>query len=107
MSVLFYSLSATLITNTSVLTQTIYQACLAMIKELNGIGSGFIVIDFKIKHSGSTVNEMEREIIRVVRTLTWLGLDDLTDSISTSMPNANRSLKMTIVRGLRIISSNA
>jgi hypothetical protein len=23
-----------------------------MIKELNGIGSGFIVIDFKIKHSG-------------------------------------------------------
>jgi Fe2+ or Zn2+ uptake regulation protein len=34
---------------------------LAMIKELNGI------------------------------TLTWLELDDLTDSISTSMPNANRS----------------
>jgi hypothetical protein len=29
---------------------------------------------------------MEREIIRVVRTLTWLELDDLTDSISTSMP---------------------
>jgi hypothetical protein len=29
---------------------------LAMIKELNGIGSGFIVIDFKIKHSGGTVN---------------------------------------------------
>jgi hypothetical protein len=28
-----------------------------MIKELNGIGSGFIVIDFKIKHSGGTVNE--------------------------------------------------
>jgi hypothetical protein len=28
----------------------------AMIKELNGIGSGFIVIDFKIKHSGGTVN---------------------------------------------------
>jgi hypothetical protein len=27
-----------------------------MIKELNGIGSGFIVIDFKIKHSGGTVN---------------------------------------------------
>jgi hypothetical protein len=26
------------------------------IKELNGIGSGFIVIDFKIKHSGGTVN---------------------------------------------------
>jgi IS30 family transposase len=26
---------------------------------------------------------MEREIIRVVRTLTWLELDDLTDSIST------------------------
>jgi hypothetical protein len=34
------------------------------------------------------LNEMEREIIQVVRTLTWLELDDLTDSISTSMPNA-------------------
>jgi hypothetical protein len=32
---------------------------------------------------------MKREIIRVVRTLTWLELDDLTDSISTSMPNSN------------------
>ncbi|VVM18192.1 hypothetical protein BSPWISOXPB_8801 [uncultured Gammaproteobacteria bacterium] len=27
------------------------------------------------------LNETEREIIRVVRTLTWLELDDLTDSI--------------------------
>ncbi|VVM23612.1 hypothetical protein BSPWISOXPB_11174 [uncultured Gammaproteobacteria bacterium] len=31
------------------------------------------------------------EIIRVVRTLTWLELDDLTDSIVACMPNANRS----------------
>jgi hypothetical protein len=27
----------------------------------------------------------------VVRTLTWLVLDDLTDSINACMPNANRS----------------
>ncbi|SFV86885.1 Mobile element protein [hydrothermal vent metagenome] len=33
----------------------------------------------------------EREIIRVVRTLTWLELDDLSDSISACIPNANRS----------------
>jgi hypothetical protein len=31
------------------------------------------------------------DIIRVVRTLTWLELDDLTDSIVACMPNANRS----------------
>ncbi|SSC09702.1 DDE-type integrase/transposase/recombinase [thiotrophic endosymbiont of Bathymodiolus puteoserpentis (Logatchev)] len=37
------------------------------------------------------LNETEREIIRVVRTLTWLELDDLTDSIVACMPNANRS----------------
>ena len=32
------------------------------------------------------LNETEREIIRVVRTLTWLELDDLTDSIVACMP---------------------
>ncbi|CAC9501916.1 hypothetical protein [uncultured Gammaproteobacteria bacterium] len=26
----------------------------------------------------------------MVRTLTWLALDDLTDSINACMPNANR-----------------
>jgi hypothetical protein len=31
------------------------------------------------------LNEMEREIIRVVRTLTWLELDDLTDRVARSM----------------------
>lgn len=37
------------------------------------------------------LSETEREIIRVVRTLTWLELDDLTDTISTAVPKANRS----------------
>ncbi len=36
------------------------------------------------------LSETERELIRVVRTLTWLALGDLTDSINACMPNANR-----------------
>jgi hypothetical protein len=51
---------------------------LAIIKELNGIDSGFILINLKIKHP--------------VRTLTWLELDDLTDSIVACMPNASDKL---------------
>ena len=34
---------------------------------------------------------MEKEIIRVVRTLTWMELDDLTDTVVDIIPNANRS----------------
>jgi transposase-like protein len=34
---------------------------------------------------------LEREIIRVVRTLTWMELDDLVDSVLSAIPRANRS----------------
>jgi hypothetical protein len=37
------------------------------------------------------LSETEREIIQVVRTLTGLELDDLTDTISTAVPKANSS----------------
>ncbi len=38
-----------------------------------------------------SLSTTEREIIQVVRTLTWLKLDDLTDVMSATIPNANRS----------------
>jgi hypothetical protein len=41
-------------------------------------------------------NEMEREIIRVVRTLTWLELDDLTDSISTTICKFSAFFKVNV-----------
>ena len=34
---------------------------------------------------------LEKELIRVVRTLTWMELDDLTDTVVDVIPNANRS----------------
>jgi hypothetical protein len=34
---------------------------------------------------------LEKELIKVVRTLTWMELDDLTDTIADVIPNANRS----------------
>jgi len=37
------------------------------------------------------LSELEKELIRVVRTLTWMELDDLTETISSAIPNANRS----------------
>lgn len=37
------------------------------------------------------LTDLEREIIRVVRTLTWMELDDLVDCVSPSIPKANRS----------------
>jgi hypothetical protein len=49
------------------------------------------------------LNETEREIIRVVRTLTWLELDDLTDSIVACMPNANSKIMSEIkVQGEKV-----
>jgi hypothetical protein len=49
------------------------------------------VIPYFPKTIHYALNETEREIIRVVQPLTWLELDDLTDSIVACMPNANRS----------------
>ena len=38
-----------------------------------------------------SLNEFEREVIRVIRTLTWLNLDDLVDSVLPNIPKSNRS----------------
>ena len=37
------------------------------------------------------LSKLEKELIRVVRALTWMELDDLTETISSAIPNANRS----------------
>ena len=38
-----------------------------------------------------TLTSIEKELIRIVRTLTWMALDDLTDTVVTMIPSANRS----------------
>lgn len=42
----------------------------------------------KINYS---LSPLEKEVIRVLRTLTWSGLDCLVDSLAEVMPNSNRS----------------
>jgi len=37
------------------------------------------------------LSPLDKELIRVVRTLTWMELDDLTDTMVDVIPNANRS----------------
>jgi transposase InsO family protein/DNA-binding transcriptional regulator YiaG len=54
----------------------------------------------KIHHA---LTPLEKELIRVVRTLTWMELDDLTDTINDVIPNANRS---NIYRTLRAFDIN-
>lgn len=39
----------------------------------------------------TTLTPLEKELVRVVRTMTWMELDDLTDTIADIIPNANRS----------------
>lgn len=46
---------------------------------------------------------LDKEIIRVVRTLTWMELDDLTDTIVGIIPHANRS---NIYRTLKAFEIN-
>jgi len=50
-----------------------------------------------------TLTDVEREVIRVVRTLTWVELDDLVDCILPSIPKANRS---NVYRTLRAFEIN-
>ena len=38
-----------------------------------------------------SLNPFEKELIRIVRTLTWISLDDLTDTVTSVIPDANRS----------------
>ena len=45
----------------------------------------------KPKRIDYALNDLEKELIRVVRTLTWMELDDLTKTISSIIPKANRS----------------
>jgi len=46
---------------------------------------------------------LEKELIRVVRTITWMELDDLTDTMVDVIPNANRS---NVYRTLRAFDIN-
>jgi len=50
-----------------------------------------------------TLSPLDKELIRVVRTLTWMELDDLTDTIQTNIPHANRS---NIYRTLKAFDIN-
>ena len=49
------------------------------------------------------LSPLEKEFIRVVRTLTWMDLDDLSDTICDVIPHANRS---NIYRTLKSFNIN-
>ena len=48
------------------------------------------------------LSNLEKEIIRVVRTLTWMDLDDLVDCVSENISNANRSNVYRTLRAFNI-----
>ena len=37
------------------------------------------------------LSDLDKEIIRVIRTLTWMDLDDLVDTVADTIPKARRS----------------
>jgi len=49
------------------------------------------------------LSPLEKEIVRVIRTLTWMELDDLVDTLTDTIPTANRS---NIYRTLREFDIN-
>jgi transposase-like protein len=49
------------------------------------------------------LSPLDKELIRVVRTLTWMELDDLVDCVSQNIPKANRS---NVYRTLRAFDIN-
>ena len=51
----------------------------------------------------TTLTPLEKELIKVVRTMTWMELDDLTDTMVDIIPNANRS---NIYRTLKAFDIN-
>ena len=51
----------------------------------------------------TTLTSLEKELIKVVRTMTWMELDDLTDPIVDIIPNANRN---NIYRTLKAFDIN-
>jgi len=50
-----------------------------------------------------SLSDLEREVIRVVRTLTWADLDDLVETVLPNIPKANRS---NVYRTLRAFDIN-
>jgi transposase-like protein len=50
-----------------------------------------------------TLSPLDKELIRVVRTLTWMELDDLSDTIIDTIPHTNRS---NIYRTLKAFGIN-
>ncbi len=51
----------------------------------------------------TTLTSLEKELIKVVRTMTWMELDDLVDTMVDIIPNANRS---NIYRTLKAFDIN-
>jgi transposase InsO family protein len=49
------------------------------------------------------LSDLDKELIRVVRTLTWMDLDDLVGCVSQNIPKANRS---NVYRTLRAFNIN-
>ena len=49
-----------------------------------------------------TLSLLEKELIRVVRILTWMELDDLVDCVQENIPNANRSNVYRTLRAFEI-----
>lgn len=49
------------------------------------------------------LSSLDKELIRVIRTLTWLELDDLVDIVKKSIPRANRS---NVYRTLKAFNIN-
>jgi len=48
------------------------------------------------------LNSLEKKLIELVRMATWMSLDDLVDTVSTVIPNANRSNVSRILQSLGI-----
>ncbi len=48
------------------------------------------------------LSDLDKELIRVVRTLTWMELDDLVNCVSQNIPKANRSNVYRTIRALKI-----
>jgi len=48
------------------------------------------------------LSDLDKELIRVVRTLAWMELDDLVDCVSQNIPKANRSNVYSTLRAFGI-----
>jgi hypothetical protein len=48
------------------------------------------------------LSHIDKELIRVLRMLTWCPLDDLVDTVSDVIPNSNRSNVYRVLRAFGI-----